>query len=122
MSHSIETLLLRNLHGVFGEGDPALRLATAKEIFTPDATFYEPAGIHQGPEDIARIAGKIRATHPDFRYTPLGVTEELHGKAGRLRWVSGALGQPPAYAGTDVITVRDGKIEAVYLFFDPIPA
>jgi hypothetical protein len=27
----------------------------------------------------------------------------------------------PAYAGTDFITVRDGRIAAVYLFFDHLP-
>jgi hypothetical protein len=32
--------------------------------------------------------------------------------------VSGSLGKPPAYAGTDFIIARDGKIAAVYLFFD----
>jgi len=27
----------------------------------------------------------------------------------------------PAYAGTDFIIARDGKIAAVYLFFDELP-
>jgi hypothetical protein len=30
----------------------------------------------------------------------------------------GSPGKPPAYAGTDFIVARDGKIAAVYLFFD----
>jgi hypothetical protein len=34
--------------------------------------------------------------------------------------VSGSPGKPPAYAGTDFIIVRDGKIAAVYLFFDKL--
>ena len=34
---------------------------------------------------------------------------------------SGSPGKPPAYAGTDFIIVRDGKIAAVYLFFDKLP-
>jgi hypothetical protein len=40
MSHSISTLLTRNLHEVFGEGDPARRRATIDEIFTEDCVFY----------------------------------------------------------------------------------
>jgi hypothetical protein len=39
----------------------------------------------------------------------------------RVRWVSGSPGKPPAYAGTDFMIVRDGKIAAVYLFFDELP-
>jgi hypothetical protein len=44
----------------------------------------------------------------------------LHN-AGRIRWVSGRPGEAPAYAGTDFIIVRDGRIAALYLFFDKLP-
>ena len=43
------------------------------------------------------------------------------GNAGRVQWVSGAPGAAPAYAGTDFIITRDGRIAAVYLFFDKLP-
>jgi hypothetical protein len=62
----------------------------------------------------------IKATHPDFRYQPISPPEEM-GDGGRVRWVSGSPGKPPAYGGTDFIIVREGKIAAVYLFFDELP-
>ena len=34
----IETLLLRNLQEVFGEGDPARRRAAIEELYTEDCT------------------------------------------------------------------------------------
>lgn len=120
MTHDIATLLTRNLHDVFGEGNPTRRRATIEEIFTPDAVFYEPGGVRQGWDEIDRIAGEIRAMHPDFRYTPRHPPEVLHDVAGRIQWVSGRPGEPPAYAGTDFVQVRDGRIAAVYLFFDPL--
>ncbi len=40
---------------------------------------------------------------------------------GRIRWVSGRPDEAPAYAGTDFIIARDGRIAAVYLFFDKLP-
>jgi hypothetical protein len=43
------------------------------------------------------------------------------GNAGRVQWVSGWPGEPPAYAGTDFIIARDGRIAALYLFFDKLP-
>ena len=46
--------------------------------------------------------------------------EEL-GNGGRVRWVEGRPGDAPAYAGTDFIIARDGRIAAVYLFFDKLP-
>jgi len=94
VSYTISTLLTRNLDDVFGENDPARRRAA--------------------------IAGVIKATHPDFRYQPIAAPEEL-GNGGRVRWVSGRPGEPPAYAGTDFIIARDGRIAAVYLFFDQLP-
>ena len=43
------------------------------------------------------------------------------GNSGRVRWVSGPPGEAPAYAGTDFIIARDGRIAAIYLFFDKLP-
>ena len=44
MSHTASTLLLRNLHDVFGEIDPVRRRAAIDEIFHEDAVFYDPKG------------------------------------------------------------------------------
>ena len=120
MSYSISTLLIRNLRDVFGENDPALRRAAIDEIFTEDCVFYEPSGIHRGRDEIDRVAGAIKATNPDFRYQPIAEAAEL-GNCGRIQWVSGPPGGAPAYAGTDFIIARDGRIAAVYLFFDKLP-
>jgi SnoaL-like domain len=119
MSYSISTLLTRNLQDVFGENDPARRRAAIDENFTEDCVFYEPGGVYHGRDEIDRIAGAIKATHPDFRYQPIREPEEL-GNGGRIQWVSGRPGERPAYAGTDFIIARDGRIAAVYLFFDKL--
>ncbi len=121
MSYIISTLLTRNLQDVFGENDPARRRAAIEEIFTEDCVFYDPTkGVYRGRDEIDRVAGAIRATHPDFRYQPITEPEEL-GNGGRIQWVSGRPGEAPAYAGTDFIIARDGRIAALYLFFDKLP-
>ena len=121
MSHSISTLLTRNLHDVFGENDPARRRAAIDEIFTEDGVFYDPSKrVYRGRDEIDRVAGAIRATHPDFRYQPIAEPEEL-GNGGRIQWISGRPGEAPAYAGTDFLIARDGRIAALYLFFDKLP-
>lgn len=121
MTHTATSLLARNLHGVFGEADDVRRRALVDDLFTEDALFVEPAGITRGRAAIAAIAGKIRATHPGFAYAELAPAENLHGLAGRLRWTSGEPERPPSYAGTDIIVVENGRIAALYLFFDPLP-
>ena len=117
MSYSISTLLTSNLRDVFGENDPARRRVAIDELFTDDCVFYEPKGAYRGRDEIDRVAGAIKATHPDLRYQPIAPPEEL-GNSGRLQWISGVPGEVPAYAGTDFIIARDGKIAALYLFFD----
>jgi hypothetical protein len=121
MSYSISTLLTRNLHDVFGENDPKRRRAAIDEIFTEDCVFYEPGGgVYRGRDEIDRVAGAIRATHPAFRYQPIARPEEV-GNGGRVKWVEGRPGEAPAHAGTDFIIARDGRIGTVYLFFDKLP-
>ena len=121
MSYSISTLLTRNLHDVFGENDGTRRRAAIDEIYTEDCVFYDPTkGVYRGRDEIDRVAGEIKATHPDFRYQPI-IGPEESGNGGRIQWVSGRPGEAPAYAGTDFIIARDGRIAALYLFFDKLP-
>jgi SnoaL-like domain len=102
------------------KNDPERRRAAIDEIYTEDVVFYDPSkSVYRGRDEIDRIAGAIRATHPDFTYKPIAEPEEL-GNGGRVQWVSGPPGDAPAYAGTDFIIVRDDRIAAVYLFFDKL--
>ena len=120
MSNGISTLLTRNLHEVFGENDAARRRAAIDEIFTEDCVFYDPmGGVYRGREEIDRVAGAVRATHPDFRYQPKAEPEEV-GNSGRVQWLKGRPREPPAHAGTDFVMARDGRIAAIYLFFDKL--
>ena len=120
MSHSISTLLKRNLD-VFGENDPARRRAVVDEIFIEDGVFYDPNnGVYRGRDEIDRIAGAIKATHPGFQYQPIA-EPDVSGDGGRMQWVSARPGKAPAYVGTDFIVAREGRIAAVYLFFDKLP-
>lgn len=117
---NISTLLTRNLCDVFGENDPARRRAVIEEIYTEDVVFYDPSKkIYRGRDEIDRIAGEIKAIHPEFQYQPVAEPEEA-GNSGRIKWVSGRLGEAPAYAGTDFIIARDGRIAAICLFFDEV--
>ena len=118
MSYSISDLLIRNLNEVFGESDPKRRRAAIDEIFTEDCLFYDPmGGVYRGRDEIDRIAGTVRASHTDFRYQ-LVAKPEVVGNGGRAQWIEGRPGDAPAYAGTDFIIARDGRIAAIYLFFD----
>ncbi len=109
-------------HDVFGENDPTRRRAAIDEMFTEDCVFLDPTGgvyRGRGRDEIDRIAGEVRATHPEFRYQPLAEPEEV-GTGGRVQWIEGLPSEAPSQAGTDFIIVRDGRISSIYLFFDKL--
>ena len=92
MSYSISTLLTRNLRDVFGENDPARRRAAIDEIYNEDGAFYDPTGaIYRGRDEIDRVAGEIRATHPDFQYQPIAAAR------GVGQWRTGQMGIGPPW-------------------------
>ena len=63
-------LLYRNLQEVFGEGDAACRRAAIDELYTDDCLLYVPPGVFAGRDTLDKFAGDLRATHPQFAYTP----------------------------------------------------
>ncbi|RYF72447.1 MAG: nuclear transport factor 2 family protein [Comamonadaceae bacterium] len=113
----VRELLDRNLQEVFGENDDERRRAAIDELWAEDSVLYVPPGMIVGREAIGKFAGELRATHPNFVYTPHGAPQVLHD-AGRLAWGSGPRGEASEYTGWDVITVRDGRITALYVFLD----
>jgi hypothetical protein len=120
MSYSISTLLTRNLHDVFGENDPARRRAAIDEIFTEDCVFYESTkSIVAATRSIASLA----------RSGLLTLTFGLRQLPGLRKWAMAGgsngyravLERRQLSPGLIFIIARDGRIAAVYLFFDKLP-
>jgi hypothetical protein len=118
MNEQIIELLHRNLQEVFGEGDAVRRSAAIDEFYTDDCVLYVAPGVFVGRAALDKFAGDLRATHPNFVYTPHGEAEVVHN-CGILAWGSGPRGEAPDYTGMDVIIVRDGRIAALYVFLNP---
>ena len=121
MSHSIATLLTRNLHEVFGEGDPARRRATHRRDLHRGLPCSTSLRAFTGGETrSSQIAGAIRGD-------PSGLPLHAHvlNRRSCIMPVASdgylvARAEAPAYAGTDFIIARDGRIAALYLFFDAL--
>jgi hypothetical protein len=113
----IRELLARNLQEVFGENDAVCRRAAVEELWAEDGVLYVPPGAITGHDAISNFAGDLRASHPDFVYSPQ-LSPQVLQNAGRLAWGSGTPGEAIAYTGSDVIIVRDGLIAALYVFLD----
>src|SRR4051794_12421360 len=108
-----DALLRANLTRVFSEHDRAARDAALAELYVEDAILYDPEGEFHGraaiPDSVDTLLGRLG---PDARFEAAGPAVGHHGMA-RLFWKSGPI------TGTDVATVRDGRIVTLHVFLDP---
>jgi hypothetical protein len=117
MSTTIETLLTRNLHEVFGERDPAKRAATIQALYSPDIVFSDPHGRQVGHRALEQAVATLQARLPDHVFTEIGGPDMLQD-SGRLAWAFGPPEDPRRITGLDVIVVEAGRIAALYTFLD----
>ncbi len=116
-----DALMQAHLARVFGERDAGRRLSALKELYTEDATLFEPDAAATGYGAISRAIDALYAHLPsDFAFTASGVAVGHNGVA-RLHWRAGPPEGLAAVTGTDVARVENGRIKALYVFIDPAP-
>ena len=121
MSDNIENLLVRNLHDVFGERNPALRAAAIEAIFDRNCIFSDPHGRHVGHRALEDAVVALQAQFPDHVFSEIGSVDALQD-SGRLAWGFGPPHEPRRITGLDVAVVNAGRISAVYTFLEPTSA
>ena len=121
MSDGIENLLIRNLHEVFGERDPARRATAIEAIFDRDCLFSDPNGRHVGHRGVEDAVVALQAQFPDHVFSQIGGVDALTD-SGRLAWAFGPPHESRRITGLDVAVVNAGRISALYTFLDPTGA
>jgi hypothetical protein len=120
MADSIETLIKRNLHEVFGERDAKKRRQAIAQLWTEDCVFIDHSGKTSGRDELDRAVAILHERLPGYVFTELRPVDLLH-ESGRLAWSFGRPGQEPI-KGVDVVLVRDGRISLMLTFLDEAPA
>ena len=121
MLDSIENLLVRNLHEVFGERDPVRRTTAIEAIFNRDCLFSDPPGRHVGHRGVEDAVVALQARFPDDVFSQIGSVDALQD-SGRLTWAFGPPHEPLRITGLDVVIVNAGRISALYTFLNPTGA
>ena len=119
MANTIESLLTRNLLEVFGERDAVKRRSAIAALWEEDGVFADPYGRYVGHDALNDAVSQLHARFPGFVFTPSGAPQAFYD-VGRLAWGHGPVGQHPQVTGVDVVTVRDGRIVALYAFIDAL--
>jgi hypothetical protein len=120
-SVDFDALMQANLVHVFNEREADRRRAALRELYTEDATLYDPETVATGREAIsAAIDSLLASLPPDFVFTPAGHAVG-HNCVARLFWRAGPPDGAVAVTGTDVAHIEDGRIKSLYVFVDPAP-
>jgi hypothetical protein len=117
---TIETLIKRNLHEVFGERDVQKRRRAIAELWTEDCAFIDHSGKTSGRDALDRAVATLHTRLPGYVFSELRPVDLLH-ESGRLAWSYGRPNQEPI-KGVDVVLVRDGRISLMLTFLDEVPA
>ena len=117
MSDGIENLMVRNLHEVVDERDPALRMSAIEAIFDRDCLFSDPRGRHFGHHGLEDAIVALQTQFPDHLFSQIGSVDALQDSA-RLAWAFGPPHEPRRITGLDVAVVSAGRISALYTFLD----
>jgi hypothetical protein len=116
-----DDLMQANLVRVFNEHDTDRRLAALRDLYTEDATLYDPHTVASGREAISAAIGALLVSlPPNFVFTSAGQAVG-HNGVGRLFWRAGPPGGPVAVTGTDFVHLEGGRIRSLYVFLDPAP-
>jgi hypothetical protein len=115
----LDAFMRANMNRVFNERDASRRLAALAELYSNDATFYDPEAVATGRDAIsAAVDSLLGHFPPEFVFTAAGPAVG-HNGAARLFWRLGPPNGPVAATGTDVALIEHGRIKRLYAFVDP---
>lgn len=114
-----DALMHANIVRVFNERDPGRRRMALGELYSEDATLYDPETVATGWGAISQaVEDLLLRLPPDFVFTATGQAVG-HNGAARLFWRAGPPDGPVAVTGTDVAHIENGRIKLLYVFVDP---
>lgn len=101
--------------------EPATREALLAEHWSRDARYVDPLMSGSGTDQLGGLIDAVQQRFPSYRFTLRGEPDG-HGRYVRLAWSLGEPGREAPIEGSDVLALRDGRIEQVIGFIDRAPA
>src|SRR6267154_2230426 len=93
MPDTIETLMKRNLHEVFGERDGKKRREAIAQLRTEDCVFIDHDGKSHGRDALDRAVAALHQRLPSYVFSELRPVDLLP-ESGRLAWSYGRPREP----------------------------
>lgn len=96
------------------------RRAAVDELFTEDVRYVDPEVSLRGRTALDSYIGLTRSRFAGLAFSPAG-TPDGHHQQVRFGWQCAAQDGQPALTGMDVALLADGRVAALYGFFDAVP-
>lgn len=93
------------------------RGAAIAGVFTDDVVYADPNIELRGPEALNDYIGQTQQQLAGLVFSLAGSVDGHHNQA-RFAWQCGPAGGRPVATGFDVALFRDGRVAALYGFFD----
>jgi hypothetical protein len=113
--------IAENYIRLWNETEPAVRERLLAQGWVREATYTDPLASVTGHEQINALVESVQKRFPGFKFT-LTRAPDGHGDHLRFGWSLGPASAEPPIEGSDVVTVRDGRIASVIGFLDKVPA
>jgi hypothetical protein len=113
------TALMKDHFSAVTERDDARRRELFRRTYAREVVFYEPAEVARGQRELEAMFGRLRKRFPKAVFT-MPAPIDVHDGAARVKWQLGNPGEAPFGSGEDFVLLREGKILALYNFFDSV--
>ncbi len=106
---------------LWNEPDAGVRKQLLARDWAEDASYVDPMAAGHGTDEIEGLIGGVKARFPSFNFKLVG-TPDGYAEHVRFKWSLGPGDFVDApIEGTDVLVVRDGRIQSVTGFLDRVP-
>ena len=106
---------------LWNERQPAVRKRLLEDHWAEGASYTDPLAQVAGHAEINSLIGNVQARFPEFRFRLTGPANG-YGEHLRFSWGLGPEGVGTVIEGSDVVSLKDDRIERVVGFLDKLPS
>lgn len=115
------TGIAANYIATWNETDAGTRASLIARHWSDWPRYVDPLMSAANVEELSGIIGAVQDRFPDFRFRLIN-RPDGHGDYVRFAWGLGPDGGESIIEGSDIVEIRNGRIDRVVGFLDKVPA
>jgi hypothetical protein len=115
------TEIAANYIATWNETDASARTALIARHWSEHPRYVDPLATTATAAELSDLIGAVHDRFPGFRFRLTG-TPDGYGDVVRLAWALGPADAEAPVEGSDIMEIRNGRIDRVVGFLDRVPA